>query len=161
MFITGVSSTTPSIEVNVNDHTQDWNAYINTKEGYSLKYPSQVSVDQYGNFNLQNGKYKMAILSSNIKGTNLYDIQASTLDQVVSSECPNWTQQSCSPSTSGPMANSLEFDLLNRHYSGTNILLIHNTIIYEAQLGAINPNTPVDIEAKQLFEKIISTIKFN
>lgn len=140
-----------------------WKTYTNTKDGYSIKYPPQVSVDKNGNFSfiIQNDNYSFGILPSTTPGTSLHELNPSTIDQVVISECPDWgNQKSCSDSKSGPIPGSFQFDLLNRHYASTNTIIKNGNVIYEIDLGINSPNTPISNEVKQIYNQILSTVKF-
>ena len=139
----------------------NWKTYTNTKLGIEFKYPSQVLVDKNGNINFQNGEYVMGIASSITPETQLHALNPTTLDQVVADKCPNWTDmKSCSDSQPGPLPNSVQFDALNRHFASTNTIVKNGTVIYDISLGVVNPNKPINMEVKKVYNQILSTVKF-
>lgn len=145
----------------VSEVTNNWKIYTNTKLGIEFKYPTQVLVDQNDNISFKNGEYVMGIVSSTTPDTQLYMLKYANIDKVISNMCPKWTNmKSCSDSQPGPIPNSVQFDALNRHYASTETIVKNGTVIYDISLGAVNPNKPITIKAKQVYNQILSTLKF-
>lgn len=151
----------PSPVATATNAFDNWKIYTNTKLGIEFKYPSQVLVDQNGNISFQNGEYVIGIVSSTTPETQLYALNPTNMDQVVANMCPKWTdKKSCSDSQPGPIPNSVQFDTLNRHFASTDTIVKNGIVIYDVSLGAVNPNKPISTEAKQIYNKILSTFKF-
>lgn len=140
----------------------DWKTYTNKLYGYSIKYPLQVVVGENGylNFKIKDGDYSISILSSTAPGTSLHQLNATTVEQVFVSECPQAMIQMCSESSPGPISNSIQFDALNRHFAGVETIVQNGDVIYNASLGINTPNIPISTEAKQIYNQILATLKF-
>lgn len=167
-FFSRNNSTSPKTQaspVNSQDATVNWKTYTNSS--YTVKYPSRVSVNQKaeefdGNFTINKDTYLFSVLTSTTPGSSLYELKPTEISQVVTNDCPSNSdgQKSCSDSQPGPVPNSVQYDLLNRHYASTNTIIKNGNVIYRVDLGINNPNTPISAEAKQLYNQILSTFKF-
>ena len=145
---------TPS-PTETSDPTANWKTYTNQLAELSFKYPPTVNLKEAAtsvNFTDSSGDFQFAV--SWISTVSIVPLEQylTTRDQ-----CPSDVADGF---TSGPIPGSLRCDFSRSHYTSIDIWVMSGTIIYKAQVGAINPNTPIPQEDIDLLNEIISTFKF-
>lgn len=150
--------------------TANWKTCTNKNYSFSIKYPA--------NFEIDPSTCNYAIMDYNlVKDINIVDTfedfrknwlltinvekSALGLDQWIKDKnlCPS-SFESCSGQVAGPITNSIEVDLINRHYAETDVIVKKNDTILDFSLNARNPNTPVNSGIKNVLDQILSTFKF-
>lgn len=153
-------SSTPSTDL-----TSTWQTCINPNAGFSLSYPKNFQVDpstcnytvmDYNDVKDINVSNPFEDFRKNWLLTIKSEKTSSDIDQWIENNC----QPSCSKTTTGPIAGSKQFDLLNVHYAETDTVVKINGLIFSFSLNARNPNTPVDQNIRDVYNQILSTFKF-
>lgn len=137
--------------------TSTWKTYTNTS--FNFKYPANLALTESKD-TISLGGYPKTDYQINISWSN----SALSPQEWIKARnlCPNFspTTPSCSSLTKGPISQSLQLDMLNRHYASHELFLNHNKTLYQFDLAAINPNQAIPEATKNLFAQILSTFQF-
>ncbi len=145
----------------------DWRTCSNTKAGFSIAYPANFEADQTTcNYTVMDYDRVKNIKTSNSADdfrknwflTITTERTSSDVDQWIENKCLT-SSPSCSKAITGPIANSKQYDLQDVHYAETNTVVKTNGMIFNFSLNARNPNTPVNQSIRDVYNKIISTLR--
>lgn len=146
----------PSPTQTVVDQTANWQTYNNPYQSLTFKYPPD--------FAIQHGSGFLTYPSDDHVISISYTGSSEPIQQWITDKniCPAFINNgnSCSFQVAGPISGSVQFDTLGRHYASTETIFEHNGIIIDVSLGATKPDTPISSDAKQLYNRILSTVTF-
>lgn len=147
------ATSTPTVTPDV---TAGWSTYENKGEGFSFKYPTNITL-KIGQRDLT---YKDA--SGNFQtifSWNFLPIKGTLQDELTSRDsCPSDVTSGLMP---GPIPNSLRCDFLNSHYTSVDIWIKNGIKMYKADISAFNPNVPIPQDQIDLLNQILGTLSFS
>ncbi|MEK7597853.1 MAG: hypothetical protein AAB441_04380 [Patescibacteria group bacterium] len=149
--------------------TEGWKTCTNLSYDFTIKYPANFEIDtltcDYNimDYNLVKDINVMNSIDNFRKNWLLtIKVERSNLDlnQWLKNKelCPS-SFESCSEIETGVFDNSIQFDEINRNYSGSETIIENNGSIYQISLSARNPNISVK-NVKEIYKQILSTFKF-